>query len=274
MKKTILAFLTLLGTLLPAAAQETVTGKVVDKKGNPIPGVWIEIPNSPDHTISDLDGTFTITHSNPYRKKLEASFAGMGNKKVKIKDGMIIKMKETPNWKQAPQDWNWFIQAIVASPTSLDGMVYSTDHRNPNKLAYGLMVGRVKKWGYYVKGVTNFLSSKDCNGYYDSSDGFIEKQTYEYWSATAGGMLRLGCPLYLYLGAGYAKYQYKVKTLDGDWYESESGYQNKNDLVMDLGFLLRIKRVTISLGTTAAPWSQNHGGDFVAAANLGIGYSF
>lgn len=279
MKKTILAFLAMLGTLLPATAQETITGVVVDKKGNPIPGVWLEIPNTADHTISDLDGTFSITPSSEFSKKLKATYAGMGYKTKKMKDGMRIVMKEYKGWKSVPQEWNWFVEAVVAVPTVGDS------YRAPVKPAYGLMAGGVKQWGFYVKGVTNTFNAGECSNYYDTDYGLIKKQTYDYWSASAGFIARLGCPLHLYIGGGYARYHYKVKTLSGEWYDAD--YYNydrkdKSDFVFDLGLMFRIKRVTISAGVTGTPWTngywcsscnKNHY-DEVGAGNIGIGYSF
>lgn len=273
MKKAIIAFLAMTGALLPAMAQETVTGVVVDKKGNPIPGVWIEVPNSDGPTISDLDGTFTINCMNPKKQKLTASYAGMNQRKVKIKDGMRIKMKES-SWRTPPSEWNTFVEAMVAIPTVKS---YDDEICNP---AYGLMVGRVKKWGYYVKGVTNFFKRHDSWKEYEYAGSMLlDKQRYEYWSATAGGIVRLGCPLHLYLGAGFSSYQYKVRSLSGDWYDVYD--QSQDAFTIDFGLMFRIKKVTISLGTNGSffarhwcEWCGKHHEDIKCAGNFGIGYSF
>lgn len=273
MKKTIIAFLTMAGALLPAIAQETVTGVVVDKKGNPLPGVWIEVPNSDGPTISDLDGTFTLNIMNPGKQKLTASYAGMNQRKVKVKDGMRIKMSES-SWRTAPSDWNTFVEVIAAVPT------FKTEREEICNPAFGLMVGRVKKFGYYVKGVTNFFKSHDTEGRYDSYDSMLlDKQRYEYWSLTAGGLLRLGSPLHLYLGAGYSSYQFKIRSLSDGWYDVDS--RSQDAFTLDIGFMLRIKKFTISVGTNgsffAREWCDTHDkyhDDIRCAGNFGIGYSF
>lgn len=273
MKKAIIAFLAMTGVLLPTMAQETVTGVVVDKKGNPIPGVWIEVPNSDGPTITDLDGTFTINCNNPGKNKLTASYAGMTSRKMKLKDGMRIKMSEN-SWRTPPSEWNTFVEAVVALPTCEWG-----EYRAVNRPAFGLMAGRVKKWGYYVKGVTNFFAPHDTHGDFYNKEVLLDKQTYEYWSVTAGGMIRLGCPLHFYAGAGYSDYKYKVRSLSGTWYDVND--YNQGAFTVDLGFMFRIKKFTISVGTNASlfakKWCDSCRDDESNvnwAGNFGIGYSF
>ncbi len=275
MKKAIIAFLAMAGILLPAMAQETVTGVVVDKKGNPIPGVWIEVPNSDGPTITDLDGTFKITCTNPGRQKLTASYAGMNQRKVKVKDGMRIKMSEN-SWRTAPTEWNTFVEAIVAVPTC----EWGEEGRHIDRPAFGLMAGRVKKWGYYVKGVTNFVGTHNTLGdYYANRSGLIEKETYSYWSVTGGGLVRLGCPLHFYAGVGYSSYHFKIKSLSGNWYDVDE--RNQGTFTVDFGFMFRIKKFTISVGGNSSlfskRWNSNEQrdmSDIYTAGNFGIGYSF
>lgn len=276
MKKLIAVILAVAAFIPAVSAQDVVSGTVVDKDGNPLPGVKIEIPGTPETVISDLDGTFTINRSDLSRKKLLATYAGMSPRKMKMKDGMVVKMKETNWWNRKPDKWDWFVEAIVAVPNDLGNDL------NP---AYGLMIGRVKKFGYYVKGVTNTFG-KDYEGWYYSygttSVGFVDKMQSTYWSVTAGGIVRLGCPLHLYVGAGYAEYNAYFKNMSGKWYRGEYGGQS--NFVIDFGLMMRIKRITISLGSTLAPYaksvySANHefeysGHEINCAGNFGIGYSF
>lgn len=254
--KRLIAILAAAFALLPTVwAQETVTGIVVDKNGNPLPGVKIEIPGTPDQTISDLDGSFSISLSNPSKRKLLASYAGMNSRKMKLKDGMKIKMSESNWWTQKPDEWNWFVDAVVAIPNTP-----GQDFMNP---AYGLMVGRVKKFGYYVKGVTNTFGDKTIGNDYDFQ-GFVENEKSTYWSVSGGGIIRLGCPIHLYVGAGYANYKVIAENLSGDKFH----FRNQNNFVFDLGLMLRIKQVTLSLGIS--PTIPTGDG----AGNFGIGYSF
>lgn len=280
MKKLIAMLVTVLCTVPMIVAQETVNGIVVDKKGNPLPGVRIEIPGSSDWTVSDLDGTFSITP--PYgSKKVQATYAGMNSRKVKLKDGMKIKMKEGNWWSQKPDEWNWFAEAIFALPDPPGGDVF-----NP---AYGLMLGRVKNFGYYVKGVTNTFGMK-AEDFFNSDPGFIDKKKSSYWSITGGGIVRLGCPIHLYLGVGYSEYKKYVRNMSGTWFDfPDNGkdyihpdYLEYYDLEVkrfsiDLGFIIRIKRVSISLGTTTAGDIfnfDNFADSPRLCGNFGIGYSF
>lgn len=258
MKKLIAMLVTVLCAAPSLLAQETVSGVVVDKKGNPLPGVKIEIPGVQDWTVSDLDGTFTITRPNYNVKKLSAQYAGMGSRKVKIKDGMRIKMKEEKTWKRVPDNWSTFIEAIVGVPNS------PTSDLSDN-LAYGLMIGRVKQFGYYVKGITNTFGVSNKGDWNSNTQGFINKQKSTYWSITAGGIVRLGCPLHFYLGAGYTDYRYYVRDLAGDWHAYEDG--EETGFGAEMGLMFRIKKVTLSAGYTV-------GGGDGTCGNFGIGYSF
>lgn len=266
MKKLIAMLLTALCAVPVSVAEETITGMVVDKKGNPLPGVRIEVPGTSDLAISDLDGTFTLSLSDPSKKKVYATYAGMNPRNVKIKDGMRIKMKEYNWWTKKPDEWNWMVNAILAVPNNPFG-----DFFNP---AYGLMIGRVKKFGYYVKGVTNtFGTDIRSEAFYR---GFIDKETSTYWSATGGAMMRLGCPIHLYAGVGFASYSHNMRDLKGEWHQN---YDNCYDnFVVDLGFLIRISHVNISLGLCAGFGQDSgyysDGSAFNTAGNFGIGYSF
>lgn len=274
MKKLIAVILAVAAFIPVISAQEVVLGTVVDKYGNPLPGVKIEIPGTPETVISDLDGTFTINRSDLSKKKLLATYAGMSPRKMKMKDGMVVKMKETNWWNRKPDKWDWFVEAIVAIPNDLGNDL------NPS---YGLMVGRVKKFGYYVKGVTNTFG-KDGEQYDNDGDsyvGFMKKRQSTYWSVTAGGIVRLGCPIHFYAGIGYAEYNAYFQNISGDWYYGADS--ERHNFVVDFGFMMRIKRITVSLGTTMVPRAEyfhhkygrdKFGHETIFTGNFGIGYSF
>lgn len=264
MKKLTAMLLTAICAANVSVAQETVTGVVVDKKGNPLPGVRIEVPGTPDQTISDLDGTFTLYRSDQSKKKVYATYAGMNPKKVKIKDGMRIKMKEYNWWTKKPDKWNWFVNAIVAVPNN--PFVSDKSHHVMNP-AYGIMFGRVKNWGYYVKGITNTFNGS-LSEWNEETSGFIDKQKSTYWSATGGAIVRLGCPIHLYVGAGYSDYTHCIRNMSGEWFDySDSRVKGLN---VEYGLMLRIRKVMVSLG---ASWGNATDED-KCAGNFGIGYTF
>ncbi|HEY0056844.1 MAG TPA: carboxypeptidase regulatory-like domain-containing protein, partial [Pedobacter sp.] len=44
-------------------AQNTVTGKVTDRSGNPVPGATITVKNTQVSTVSDQNGNYSISAS-------------------------------------------------------------------------------------------------------------------------------------------------------------------------------------------------------------------
>ncbi len=62
--------------------QNQISGKVVDEKGLPIPGVTVNIKGTTKTTITDLDGQFTINASSS--DVLEFSFIGYKNKGILV----------------------------------------------------------------------------------------------------------------------------------------------------------------------------------------------
>ena len=60
---------------LTAQAQQAIKGKVVDENNEPLPGVNIQIKNTSDGTISNMDGEFSLNVKN--NQTLIFSFIGM-----------------------------------------------------------------------------------------------------------------------------------------------------------------------------------------------------
>lgn len=82
-KLLLLGFFLLLGSLY-LSAQNTVSGTVTDKKGNPIPGAKVEIKGGTESTITELDGTFTLETKIP-AQKVKVYYVGMQSKEQKVK---------------------------------------------------------------------------------------------------------------------------------------------------------------------------------------------
>ncbi|MBB3186541.1 carboxypeptidase-like regulatory domain-containing protein [Microbacter margulisiae] len=62
---------------------EKITGRVVDNKGEPLPGVTVIIQGTSKGTITDADGNYTLQNVSP-GQTLEFSFIGMQNQEMKI----------------------------------------------------------------------------------------------------------------------------------------------------------------------------------------------
>jgi hypothetical protein len=62
---------------------KTVTGKVVNTKGEPIPGASIVIKGTLQGTISDMDGNFTL-NDVPEDAVLSVAFLGMSTQEISV----------------------------------------------------------------------------------------------------------------------------------------------------------------------------------------------
>ncbi|MDO5341752.1 MAG: PEGA domain-containing protein [Bacteroidia bacterium] len=123
--------------------------------------------------------------------------------------------------------------------------------------SFGLTIGQVKQWGWYASVMTNFNFSKadltcDENGLIEGEDAplaysFKEKVTSR-WSVTAGGLCKLGCPLYLYAGVGYGKRTLLWKLDDGRLAEPPGGAYK--GVSFDAGLMTHIKGFSLSAGVT------------------------
>lgn len=77
---TLTALLFFAGTLL---AQKTVTGKVTDDNGNPLPNVSVVVKGTPTGTVTKADGTFSITVP-ANAKQLEISSLGFATQTINV----------------------------------------------------------------------------------------------------------------------------------------------------------------------------------------------
>ena len=208
MKKTLTIVLMLLTGLNMVVAQNELRGKVVDSDGKPIAGVKITDSKGENQTVSDMNGQFKFNTAEGIGR-VKASYMGLADASAKAKSGMVIKMGSNSWWSKKPEKYQWLVGPQV---------VLTSDEGHPS---FGLMVGRVKNWGWYVRGNFNGLISH-CDDYsYDVLDNAIfdgRKPITRHWSATAGVMRRLGCPIHLYIGAGYTERRVAWEAIDGQRY--------------------------------------------------------
>lgn len=139
-------------------------------------------------------------------------------------------------WNTPPERWQFFAGADVAFPES--GM---------KNIAYGINVGYVKNFGFYGRAVFNGspVEQEYKIYYYDLAEVLNSSYTTgnikrSFQAFTAGAMLRLWCPLYLHIGAGYAKHQAA--------YELENGMYviNENEIkCLETGLSLRINNLML-----------------------------
>src|SRR6476620_5670088 len=83
MRKFLLVSLVLMLTGLASWAQRTVTGKVTDANGNPVPSASVQVQNTQVGTVTKEDGTFSLSVPANGRK-LVISAVGFGSQEINI----------------------------------------------------------------------------------------------------------------------------------------------------------------------------------------------
>ena len=260
MNKTLLLSMALAACSQFVVAQTIINGTVTDTKGVPMPGARVQVKGTNESVLTNMDGTFSIVTPTA-SSKLQAEYVGWSTTTKTGKDGMVIKMGKQ-NWMQ-PESYQWFVALNAAFPS--DNLKTLKDFN----FSPGIMFGRVKNFGWYVKGQYN--GTVDDVEYY--SDWYTGNDKRKYWSVSGGGIARVYGPLYLYLGAGYAERNVYWEFQSGD-YE-----KHRNDCyegaMGELGLMVRIKNFLLFGG------AQNTFEDFCfddfdrhVVGNFGIGIYF
>ena len=247
MKKLFFVILFCLCGCLATFAQTTkvISGAVIDKQGNPLPGAMVAVPNGADGAVVDADGTFSI-EVPIWSKSLEAQYAGMKDKKMKIKDEeMIFRMK--PAAKN-----QWFINAVC------DLGVFAYERGNVH---LGLMAGYLGKWGGYLKVAPSLVG-----------DELLKGDLVGLPSVTAGVTKRFCNWLHMYLGLGAAPYWYcgdwgwDPDSAEYGWLYEDRGYS----FAFEVGFMIKpTKHFNINVGFYCNDlfWATT-------GPQFGLGYSF
>lgn len=253
----LLAILTIFFSCFPASVhadvimpKDTVTGTVIGRNKEPLPGAKVEIIGQPYSVYTDLDGRFNIK-CEPGAKKVRVSYPKARDVKKKIYPDMTVRIGRT--WRQVPENYQTFFGANVGFGMTEYWGKYVPDNAYDEWFyapTVSVMVGRVKAIGWYVKAFHSFS---------DEGDEFYQRASTT--GAILGGMVRLGCPLHLYLGGGFG--HTSLSKLDTDMYNPWSWQ-------VDLGLLFRIKDhcgINLSMNVGSAP-ELAHG----SFCNLGFVY--
>lgn len=235
-----------------ASAQNVLKGKVVDHDGNPIAGAKVENAKGNEQTTTDMNGQFFLEADLPV-KKVNVYYMGLQTAHKKAKADMLVKMSGICWWSTKPEKYSWFVGPQVAITS-----------RNYIKPVFGLTIGRVKNWGWYVKG----LYSKGSDNDYGTFDTWTTNDfTPGYWSATGGIIRRCFGQIHLYAGAGYSSMDRGIKHTDG-YYDSVI-IKGEDGITYELGLTLRMKHFFINGGGMFKESGATH-----AIANFGLGYIF
>ena len=254
-----------------AYAQDAVRGKVVDKHGNPIPGVKLDIKGGQDSVFSGLDGTFILS-SSVLQGSLEAYYSGMKPARTRISKDMTVTMRPENWWNREPYRHSFFI--------SLQTGVRMDAFGTPTAPSLGIMFGTVKRWGWYIRALSWLDSYSDFSGSLDERFQNAEGDDIApgYWWTTGrskknhsvvavGAVARLGCALHLYFGVGMALTQDRHELADGSWVATAPHIRvdSKNmetwmdiddvptgdgGFVGDVGLMLRMDFVTLNVGAS------------------------
>ena len=256
MKNLLFIGLLLTFGLQAASAQHVLKGRVTDRDGNPIAGAKVENADGSEQVTTDMNGRFSLETAKDV-SKVNVYYTGMQTAKKKAKQDMVVKMGQTNWWNEKPNKWKWLIGVETAIP-DMDDI----------KPAFGLTVGMVKQYGWYVKGLYSSSQSTDgtCTG--ASSDPWMTGETKgSYMSVVGGGIMRLGCPFHLYAGLGYVDRKVAWEAVSGGWYEYED--DSYSGLALDLGLMFRVKWFFLNAGIQTCLSSLDG-----VVGNFGIGVCF
>lgn len=144
-------------------------------------------------------------------------------------------------------------------------------------VSYGLMVGVVKKWGWYLKAKYDFKSQEteaECTSLGTNTQGtpmwFTGETATTRMAVTTGVMRRLAKPLYLYMGAGFGYKKLAWEIADGvSGTNSDKWAENVDDsytgIEADLGLVLRTGNVAFTAGVQSNSFKY-----FEATVGIGI----
>ncbi|MGC9355495.1 MAG: carboxypeptidase-like regulatory domain-containing protein, partial [Mariniphaga sp.] len=80
--------------LADAQQQRTVTGKVTDSRGQPLPGVTVVVKGTTQGTVTNVDGEYTISNL-PEGATLAFSFVGMQTQEILVGNQTVINISMT-----------------------------------------------------------------------------------------------------------------------------------------------------------------------------------
>lgn len=226
------------------SAQNIVNGTVIDKGGNPIASAKVEAVGTDKSCLTNLDGTFSLEiPQNADRLKID--YLGMKAKLVKAEQGLTVTLREASRWSGVYDEY----QNVM----SIQGLLPSNfQYDTP---AVGFTFGRVKEAGWYLKALWTMNNVKA-----------------NYAAVIAGGMIRLGCPVYLYLGGGICSREIAHNLTDGNYYKDTRYPINSIGYAVDAGLMLRINDFFINAGTIINFSDHFSGNISPASLNIGVGF--
>ena len=224
--KLFLCLALLMGGMTSIAAQETITGKIIDPQGNPVLGAKVEIPGTDKYVITDPDGTFTLT-ADEMPSVVRVSYVGLATTVIKASPEMTINLKEK---KQQENDWR-----------PMAGVNVTLGKEIP-RAVYGFTVGAMSEergLGVYARGA--FLNL---------TNNYTLDDKHKFFAITLGGMARVYKPLYVSFGAGCSIHKISTNPYTTAWTYKDG---TKAHFISEIGLAVKVKNVML------------HGGSYVEA---------
>ena len=139
----------------------------------------------------------------------------------------------------------------------------------------GITYGRVKLFGWYANAM--ITGGHYSYSYHSSRNGKIDgvypfytgKRSLNRASITAGGIVRMVVPFYMYLGVGYG-YQSITRELNSKKWAMVDYYSMGHSMVWDFGFQGNIKGYTFSIGYSVLTDYD----EALHEVKIGLGYTF
>ena len=146
--------------------------------------------------------------------------------------------------------------------------------------AFGITYARVKQCGFYISAMMNpsirFYADYHASahgtiyGFYGEYPFYSGNYTSTRVSATAGTLVRLHIPMYLYAGVGYGYRGLFYETTDHEWVAWHTANTIYHGMHWEAGLMGNIKGFAISLGVSSITDFSN----MYYEAKLGLGYCF
>lgn len=269
MKQHLLILVVALLSNISVFAQTVITGTVVDKNNVPLIGVQVMPEAGGDIVTTDFDGRFEITV--PEGTKLRFSMLGAKDQTQAAAEGMVIVMGGKKAAASNSGEWNWREKKWENFLTVTYGASENV-FRWPSAQILGLRYGQCRQFGWFVEAMTGMgFHFNNVGGAYMYDKGSVYDNaydpqldvegrviltgdvSYQFLSAEVGVMCRLGCPLHLCVGGGYAYQSTTYKTTSGKWLEEANAWTNYAKPIphcgqLDIDLVGQIKHVSILLG--------------------------
>lgn len=244
------------------SAQSVVRGRVVDKKGLPIPGARVSVPGDNESVLSEFDGSYKIIVRDS-TEKLVVDYVGYNTRKVKLSKADNVVLNKTDAWNDVRgNNWMVALQMVFPEYTRIN------DKLQPLMPSYGAMFGWCRKAGAYVKvlwrnGRPSIESTFHPLGLWTTGE-----HDSAYKALIAGAMFRLKSPFHLYVGVGTARWDVSYEVSNMGYIEYDLYGCSQWNLAFDAGIAFKIRYFILNGGI------QYYPAGIGVVGNFGIGMSF